>query len=458
MPPNKRQVRTRKIPKDDFCTKNILFPGQYGPTCWFNALLLCALYSQRSRKLMLNVSKYWNIEIRLYRLFYYILHHKYVKTKKPNKDHKFFENVTPQVILKLMNRYDSINFMANNFTMGFYPVVYLRTMYELLGVSCIGITIYADNKVVYDRFNKIQKVSVDSGGLNILYQRLTSTFITHELTIAPDILYIRTDHIPYTHESLYMQTREAYELDNKVNPTNIANIQSKADTIVYNNETYDLDSVILPEMNYHRHVVAGITCHNKRYVYNGWIAANNSPCELMRFDWNVNSKVDFCISPAKCGLQFMTADENCYSFNDGERLLIYVKRGAAASHHSPSPTHRIDYVPYRKFSNSIVARSPDTKKQKVNSPASVASSYASFVSIPTPNSQHSPTPPENATQNSRHNSPKTPNNSPVTPRTTPGSRQRSPKTPNTPGNSPPRSITRTTSDSRQSTPKTPKTP
>lgn len=102
MPPKRQRSITspsasRPI-KQDFCTKNILFPAQYGPTCWFNALLLCSLYSQQSRKAILKASKSWNMNTRLYRLFYYILHHKYVKTKKPHKDQKFFSNITPEVI------------------------------------------------------------------------------------------------------------------------------------------------------------------------------------------------------------------------------------------------------------------------------------------------------------------------------------------------------------------------
>lgn len=131
MPQKKQKIIHKHLSVNkDFCTKNILFPGQYGPTCWFNALLLCILYSQRSRKKMLKISKTWNMNIKLYRLFYYILWHKYVKTQKSQKDVKFFENVDPEVILKLLYQYDSTSFMLKDYKSGSYPIIYLRSMYE----------------------------------------------------------------------------------------------------------------------------------------------------------------------------------------------------------------------------------------------------------------------------------------------------------------------------------------
>ena len=36
-----------------FCNKVITIP-QYEPTCWFNAILMAILYSQNSRKLLLD--------------------------------------------------------------------------------------------------------------------------------------------------------------------------------------------------------------------------------------------------------------------------------------------------------------------------------------------------------------------------------------------------------------------
>jgi hypothetical protein len=402
MPPKRKQQASQSTPiKQDFCTKNILFPGQYGETCWFNALLLCLLYSQRCRKLMLKASANWTTEIRLFRLFNYILRHKYVKTNKPNKDKIFFQKVTPEVILKMLNKYDNSKFMLTDYTFGFYPIIYLRSICELFNISCIGITLYEDHIVSYDRYNKIDKVNADKI-INTEYKRLTPEFVQSELAVTPDILSVRCKTIPFTSEAPYMKTIENrfYLLNSTIGDDrifqNMKNIQSKADTIIYNNEIYDLDSVILPNIDEDNHVIAGITCHNKKYVYNGWIYENHdSPCELMRFDWDVNKENYFCLNPYNCGLLKFKSTIDCYSFDKQERLLIYVKRNRTSPvlQHSPSPIELPKYVPYKK-KNKESTNSADKKRAKVlfNDDESSLSSYNSFFSMDTPLSYQSISP------------------------------------------------------------------
>jgi len=50
----------QKQKKLDFDCKNIKVIPQFAEdTCWFNAILMASLYSQRSRKLMKLMSKKW---------------------------------------------------------------------------------------------------------------------------------------------------------------------------------------------------------------------------------------------------------------------------------------------------------------------------------------------------------------------------------------------------------------
>ncbi len=53
--------------------KRILTLKQYGPTCWFNSILMAVLYSEESRKLLLKKSKMWNEEILILKTLKYIL-------------------------------------------------------------------------------------------------------------------------------------------------------------------------------------------------------------------------------------------------------------------------------------------------------------------------------------------------------------------------------------------------
>lgn len=294
---------------------------------------------------------------------------------------------------------------------------------------------YTDKVVTYDPHNKISSATVTNKQVNIMFHHLTSDFVKGELDIAPDILSVRCETIPFASETPYMRQREFYRLDPNHNPTNIPNIQSKANTIVYNKEIYDLDSVTLPNLNIVNHIIAGITCHNKKYVYNGWIIENNSPCELMPFDWNVNSETHFCLNPYKCGLQFMKSEMNCYSFDQGERVLIYVKRSNGStglSPHSPSPVTLPDYLSYRSFRNN------GSRDSQNSLSGSRESSYSSFISLGTPMTPISPAARRSPSTSTTSRTPRTP----VTPttmmdydrgsRSSRNSNSYSPKTPKTP--------------------------
>ena len=67
----------------DKCLNLSVIP-QFGGTCWFNAILMIALYSQNTRKAVLRAAKYWDksntflmilksILIKYYKINYYLL-------------------------------------------------------------------------------------------------------------------------------------------------------------------------------------------------------------------------------------------------------------------------------------------------------------------------------------------------------------------------------------------------
>ena len=73
--------------------KRLVYWGQFGPTCWFNSLLMTIFYSQLSRELILKASKSWDSRIKIYKIFRHILKYKYIKSNNPEKDIKFFEDI-----------------------------------------------------------------------------------------------------------------------------------------------------------------------------------------------------------------------------------------------------------------------------------------------------------------------------------------------------------------------------
>ena len=156
---------------------------------------------------------------------------------------------------------------------------------------------------------------------------------------------------------------------------------------------YVQDSVLLGNWNRAElggHSIAGIKCKGDKYVYNGWtrgtidihlqninftkddyineriwvsqvidkkifyinvkndkvvdklpadgiLVSDNIhvPCELMKYDWNVNKDGNFCINKKQCFLDTHTntsikkiiendKNELCFSFNKGPRNIIYI--------------------------------------------------------------------------------------------------------------------------------------
>ena len=122
-------------------------------------------------------------------------------------------------------------------------------------------------------------------------------------------------------------------------------LNSFANIITFNGDKYILDSCLLANYNKNAnigsHAIAGITCKDNRYVYNGWtrttidpakqdylFKSDSLPCELSKYDWNIHLDNGFCLNPVLCKLDIFDKSPNkrlCFSFNKGKRTLIYVK-------------------------------------------------------------------------------------------------------------------------------------
>jgi hypothetical protein len=119
------------------------------------------------------------------------------------------------------------------------------------------------------------------------------------------------------------------------------------DEIIYNGNTYKLDSCFLNIKDNDIENIAGITIENKKYIYNGWtqnykkpvqkntffrkrgaridIGDANNACGLEEYNWNIKDNKEFYIE--NCDIKEKThgiKKSNLFSFNKGERILIYV--------------------------------------------------------------------------------------------------------------------------------------
>jgi hypothetical protein len=150
--------------------------------------------------------------------------------------------------------------------------------------------------------------------------------------------------------------------------------------IYYLGVEYNLDSVVLENWNEQGigfHAIAGITCKTNKFVYNGWtrtsmdpLIANKEitrkiPCELMPYDWNIKKHYDFCLNTKQCipeiyktRFEAMNADL-CFNFSKGKRILVYVRKDAAAN----TSTEKDDSTPKKvsagKGAKAVFKKSPN---------------------------------------------------------------------------------------------------
>lgn len=358
------------MPDTDLCGKRLVFWGQYRkPTCWFNVLLISLLYSQRNRDLFLRASKKWDTNIELFKLFKHVLKHKYVKSKISDKDYDFFEKYSPIHILHLLNEYDNTKFMFTDFTRGYYPMFYITNIYNTFGISSLMISEFKDGKVGYDLFNDLEKAEYNSNRNNkIDFTLYDNEYITSRLNSTPDILIVRIANYNLTQnrgEYRYFLSLPYYYLSNQ---SNYLNITSHNDNIIFNNQQYILDAVIVKNWNEADvdHVIAGITCKNERYVYNGWNlnTVNNKrlPCDLFKHRWDVKNTGSFCINNRTCQLTNSNETTKCYSFSKGERLLIYVKNNSNRSPLTPEQyTLTPEYISYNSIKKTRKRKQPSKR-------------------------------------------------------------------------------------------------
>jgi len=120
--------------------ENVISLKQYGPTCWFNSILMSVLYSDESRKLLLEKSKQWNKKIAIYKTLDYILKNKYFRTTYRHNDYLYFDKIRPEYILKQLYKYNKKNFSYDPVKYkknGFKSALYIKSVYKLLGVKVL---------------------------------------------------------------------------------------------------------------------------------------------------------------------------------------------------------------------------------------------------------------------------------------------------------------------------------
>ena len=290
----------------------------------------------------------------------HVLDDKYLKTaSRESEDYEKFSDDTFGKILSLLYKENRKVFPYNNKTVdgGFTPISYIGKLYKLLNVdykiyeyrrSIIYHNLYYSymneefDNIIYRIVNRsIEETITDNR--DVKYSDIEEKYKKKEIN-PPQILIVNvsSNDIAFT-ESTYF-TKFPYAKVN--NGTTKNELTSMRENITYHGSEYKLDSVILSNYNIrkdHGHAIAGITCKNEKYIYNGWTRRSMDPmmarrgitrkipCELMPYNWNIQTDNNFCLNTKKCIpdiIKFYDDDKLCFNFGAGNRILIYVRKDA----------------------------------------------------------------------------------------------------------------------------------
>lgn len=336
---------------NQFCNKVVTIP-QYSGTCWLNAILMCFLYSQHSRKLLLNDNTFINNKTvkggKLAKILNEILLHNYIRH---DKIIEYFNLIKPETILSYIipNKMD-----VNKMTIkGWVYFHFIPFFLDFIDKSYIILEHYNNN--IYTGIQDLdtgcieKKIGVKSSIKCKQFKYIPQPeYICMNIWNVINNIYYANNIIKYGHLAKYQLNTYTTDYDG---------LHEFKDEIYFNGQLYKLDSCILDNYNYNKkkHSIAGITCKNNRYVYNGWLRITKDPvmdvngnkkpvvftkaeyelfkktsyaCELMKYDWNIHDESTLCLKLEACGLDIykkLQHNKLCFSFNQGMRTVIYVK-------------------------------------------------------------------------------------------------------------------------------------
>jgi len=352
--------------KKHFC-KNIMTIPQFNGTCWFNAILMAVFYSQNSRKVLLNICDTWETKNNKFLMICKeILLKYYIYSKEAVL---FFNKFKPEAIIFYMLKYFEDKVLKQRLkqfirTKGYNNLsnhsYYIINIYKNLGVKCLDITYLKDSNtyllnfyknlnLIYNKNLKV-KEEIDFSSLSFSEEEKE---IRQLISDVPDILILNhsdfsskfTSVINYTYNQLLEKNKFLAGIYDKdyYHDIIIKGLDEYKDEIEFNGRKYKLDSCLLNSYstinpkNTSSHLIAGLTCKNVRFVYNGWDKEKTDEekifdedtyiaCPLIGYNWDLNHHKEVCFLPKKCNL-FRPIETNfCFSFNKiTSGTLIYVR-------------------------------------------------------------------------------------------------------------------------------------
>ena len=323
------------------CIKFNILP-QFSSTCWFNAILMSMFYSRGTRQVFIDAieknKKKMNSDLyKLLMKFYDFQREDNIKFKPEyllmqlyKIDNKLFRM---KPTFKKPGETPSFDIGADNFftIKSILEYLYMKPCPILLGIPL--------NKKTSAIYNLYYSTSFNHYCYNVQdhkYSQL-SKYRNFDFQKRPELIIILADNRDIK-QQLFLKLNTSGIVNSKKNKQAIFDSYKKE--CIIEGVEYIQDSLAF--LNYNRsmlsygHIIAGITCENERFIYNGWnVNTNDSgikdaishskPCDLFPIDW-INTSDDFCINIKKCELPKIkgeTAEKKTLCFNTKKGRFVY---------------------------------------------------------------------------------------------------------------------------------------
>ena len=324
------------------------FPGQ--PTCWFNAIVMVAMFSQHSRNMILaNEDKWSTMSTAIKKLF-----KRFLCEKTRSTDHAFFVKMDPDSLLQHLHKENPREFYIHTAT-GHDTLLYLPRFYDFLGarksIHFVANVVRGKVDMYVQGVNDETVLSQTEDGKfkqKLNFAKIWNHIFTkNEFRGEYDYFTLRVMSSPDLVLSALMKLsqfsmrRGAPVIKGVPLSTLISD-----DPFVLGDGRYVLDSVIwgseISSLQCLRrlHAIAGVTCDSVRYVYNGYAMRHHPTHPLYTFDW-VKDKSCIAVQGmwgkdgfVKCE-DALSTKELRFRADQGIRTYIFVNERYASSASPP---------------------------------------------------------------------------------------------------------------------------
>lgn len=298
--------------------------------CWFNSILTICLYSQGCRRVLLEASHTWDKKNKILMIIKRFIHKYYYKSEAEIKN--FFKKLNPEfLLLEFLKTFD-LNFLELN-KRNIHFIIHEGWVISYIAMVFKALNINYKDIVITEKYKYQDILEYINIGIILYNLKIQNKISVKNPSFVPNlIIYSDKKNINNNDffNSIIKDNKNIFKF-NKFDDSNFDDTRLDQE-IIYNGEIYKLDACIM--RNYNNltktgHIIAGITCDGKRYIYDGQkIKGNPNPCKLFEYDWHINENKIFKINYNTCNLDEIYAEDNRYqlfSFLKGTRLLIYVK-------------------------------------------------------------------------------------------------------------------------------------